>query len=169
MLRRTLFALLGLSLGLTGCRSSGLDYPMGRVGADPLRDVTTLGWLAGSWAEEGKGFRWEEHWTAPAGGTMVGMARMVQDGATAFTEALRIEQRQDGIVYVATPSNQPTTEFLLVEHTGWQAVFSNPAHKTPSTIGYRLQPDGSLMAWIENEVDGQIQREFFPKTRAALP
>ena len=99
---------------------------------------------------------------------MIAMARMVQRGQTMFTEAIRIEARDDGIYYVVTPSNQSETEFKLVEHAGWQALFVSETNRTPHTIGYRLQPDGSLFAWTENEQDGREWKEFFPKQPSVL-
>lgn len=37
--------------------------------------IQDVAWLAGSWVHETAGSRAEEHWMAPAGGTMSGMAR----------------------------------------------------------------------------------------------
>ena len=149
--------LTGLALSVA-CATPPPPLPTAR----PLRDVESLAWLAGSWAREGDRSRWEEHWTVPAGGTMVGMARMVRDGVTAFTESLLIEEREDGIYYGARPSNQPEAAYKLIINDAGRAVFTNPEHALPHTIGYDLAPDGSLMAWIENERDGETWREHFP-------
>ena len=49
--------------------------------------VESLRWLAGCWsrtdAEAGSG----EQWTAPAGGTMLGVSRTVRDGRTVEYES----------------------------------------------------------------------------------
>ena len=37
-------------------------------------------WLAGHWRIEQAGGQVDEHWMAPAGGLMMGMARNIQDG-----------------------------------------------------------------------------------------
>ncbi len=131
-------------------------------GHDSLTAIDSLAWLAGSWADAGEDWRWEEHWMAPGGGTMIGMSRMVQRGATSFTEGLRLEQRADGIYYIVRPSEQTTSEYRLVEHAGRQAVFVSASNRTPHTLGYRLLPNGGLMAWTENEQGGREWKEFFP-------
>jgi hypothetical protein len=121
--------------------------------------------MAGSWANVSPDGRWEEHWMAPLGGTMVGMSRLVAGGATIFTEAIRIETRQDGIFYVAHPSGQGEDSFRLTRLEAGLVAFTNPAHRSPHTIAYRLESDGSLLAWVENE-DGT--REEFPMRRSTL-
>ena len=162
----TLCAALVLIVCATSCAAT---YPTtSNSGGDPLRSVGTLAWLSGSWASSGSDWRWEEHWTIPAGGTLVGMSRMVQGGRTLFTESIRIEERGGRIVYVVQPSNAAAAEFLLVEHGGWQAVFQNPDHPSPHTIGYRLQPDGTLLGWTVSNNGSVDEKEFFPKSPASL-
>ena len=58
---------------MLGC---GLDMDR-RPAADA--SVEDLGWMTGSWAVTGKALT-EEHWTAPVGGTMMGVGRTIKDG-----------------------------------------------------------------------------------------
>ncbi len=85
-----------------------------------------------------------------------------------FVESGCIEERNGRIVYVVKPSHLPPAEFMLVEHGAWQALFSNPANAVPHTIGYRLQPDGSLLGWTVSQRDGVDEKEFFPKEPSSL-
>src|SRR5687767_12522141 len=72
--------------------------------AEPARSIADLVWIAGDWqTAPSPGRQVEEHWTKPAGGTMIGMGRTIAGGKTAEFEYLRLEQRADAIYYVAHP------------------------------------------------------------------
>lgn len=104
-----------------------------------------LAWLSGGW--EGGGF--EEHWMKPAGGTMIGMGRMVQEGATVFIEFLKIEESEGSIYYRATVEGQPEASFKLAKLGKNEVVFENPEHDFPQRIIYRQPKAGELHARIE--------------------
>ena len=114
-------------------------------------DIAELSWISGDWqTAPGGRAQIEEHWTQPVGGSMLGMGRTVSGGKTAEFEFLRIEQRDDGIYYVAQPNGQcPATDFKLTRATGQQAVFENPAHDIPKRIIYKKLGDDSLTATID--------------------
>lgn len=113
--------------------------------------LTDLAWMAGAWQTEPGGRRQiEEHWTAAAGATMLGMSRTVAGEKTVEFEYLRIEQRADGIYYVAHPQARcPGTDFKLTRATANEAVFENPLHDFPKRIIYRKTADDSLTASID--------------------
>jgi hypothetical protein len=121
-----------------------------RSGAAPT-DLSELSWMAGDWqTAPGGRAQVEEHWTMPAGGTMIGMGRTVVGKKTAEFEFLRIEQRGDDIFYVAHPNAQcPQTDFKLTRLTGQEVVFENPKHDFPKRIMYRKNSDGSLVATVD--------------------
>jgi hypothetical protein len=110
---------------------------------------------------ETDGGRTEEHWTQPAGGTMLGVGRTVKQGRTLFFEFLRLEEREDGVYYVALIQGQPEVGFKLVRCEGEDAVFENLEHDYPQRILYRKNADGSLTARIEGPRDGKIVGEDF--------
>jgi len=114
-------------------------------------NISDLAWLSGDWqTAPGGRARIEEHWTVPAGGTMIGMGRTVVGGKTAEFEFLRIEQRGDDIYYVAIPNARcPQTDFKLTRLSGQEVVFENPAHDYPKRVMYRKNSDGSLVASID--------------------
>jgi hypothetical protein len=106
--------------------------------------LTDVSWIAGSWQTAPGGRRQiEEHWTAAAGGSMMGVSRTVSGDKTVEFEYLRIEQRADGIYYVAHPKARcPGTDFKLTRATATEAVFENPQHDFPKRIIYRKTDDG---------------------------
>ncbi len=113
--------------------------------------ISELAWISGDWqtAAGGKA-QIEEHWMAPAGGSMIGMGRTIAGGKTVEFEYLRIEQRGDEIYYVASPKGRcPGTDFKLTRLAGQEATFENPQHDFPKRIIYRKNSDGSLTASID--------------------
>jgi hypothetical protein len=119
------------------------------AGAPPK--IVELGWMSGDWQTAAGGrAQIEEHWTLPAGGTMIGVGRTIAGDKTVEFEFLRIEQRGDDIFYVANPNAQcPQTDFKLTSLTGQQAIFENPEHDYPKRVIYRKKSDGSLVASID--------------------
>jgi hypothetical protein len=117
----------------------------------PAHTVSELSWLSGDWQTAAGGrSQTDEHWTAPLGGSMMGLSRTVAGGRTYEFEYLRIEQRPDGIYYVAHPKARcPGTDFKLTRLTTTEAVFENPSHDFPKRITYRKSVDGSLVASVD--------------------
>lgn len=119
--------------------------------------LEALAWMVGSWGGRAAEVDAEEHWIAPKAGTMLGLHRDVSEGRTVFFEYLRIEVRDDGIFYVASPKGRSGVSFRLVEHTDQRVVFENPDHDFPQRILYWLAEDGALNARIEGLRDGRYQ------------
>jgi len=69
--------------------------------------------MTGHWAATVGDVHMEEAWIGPEGGVMLGVHRDVRVGGTAFFEYLRIEERADGLVYIASRMGRGTTEFAL--------------------------------------------------------
>jgi hypothetical protein len=81
---------------------------------------------------------------------MMGMSRTVAGDMTVEFEYLRIEQRGDGLYYVAHPKARcPGTDFKLTRASATEAVFENPQHDFPKRIIYRKGADDSLTASID--------------------
>ena len=126
-----------------------------------VSDISELSWISGDWqSPPGGRAQTEEHWTLPAGGSMLGMSRTVAGARTAEFEFLRIEQRDDGIYYVAQPKGRcPATDFKLTRVTAEEAVFENPTHDFPKRIIYR-KPDGDTLTAIIDAGEGTKQMTF---------
>ena len=116
------------------------------------RSISELAWITGDWqTAPGGRAQIEEHWTAVAGASMMGVSRTVVGDRTAEFEYLRIEQRADGnIYYVAHPKARcPGTDFKLTRASATEAVFENPEHDFPKRIIYRKTGDDALTASID--------------------
>ena len=113
--------------------------------------LADISWIAGDWQiASGGRAQIEEHWTTAAGGTMMGMSRTVAGEKAVEFEYLRIEERADGIYYVAHPKARcPGTDFKLTKASATEAVFENPQHDFPKRIIYRKTGDASLTASID--------------------
>lgn len=149
-LLRILFAILLTSILVPAgpVHTSG-QTPTTAIAA--LHTISDLAWIAGDWQTAPAGrAQIEEHWTQPAGGSMLGMGRTVAGGRTVEFEYLRLEQRADGIYYVAHPKARcPGTDFKLTRLTTTEAVFENPQHDFPKRVIYKRTAEGSLVASID--------------------
>jgi uncharacterized protein DUF6265 len=113
--------------------------------------LADVAWISGRWESEAGGKRQtEEHWTQVAGASMLGMSRTVAGDKTVEFEYLRIEQRADGVYYVAHPKARCSgTDFKLTRASATEAVFENPQHDFPKRIIYRKGADDSLTASVD--------------------
>lgn len=132
--------------------------------------VDQLQWLAGCWSYVGREAGSGEVWSSPAGGTMLGTARVVREGETVSHEFLMIRESKDGgLEYVAHPSGQETTVFHLEKVASRRLVFANPGHDFPQRLIYHLRSDGVLAARIEGVVSGEERAIDFPMERSDCP
>ena len=137
---------MGVILGLSLSVASGGD----------LRPLQGMAFLAGHWFGTAGQVEMEEVWTAPKGGVMLGLHRDVAPGKPAFFEYLRIEERGEAVVYVASPRGAGATDFVLVSLDEGEVVFENLDHDFPQRIIYQREGN-RLMARIEGEVDGKLE------------
>ncbi len=130
--------------------------------------IDELAWLSGCWAatnqEDGSG----EYWMPPAGGTMLGVSRMISDGQTVAFEFIRIVATDDGgLVFIASPSGQNTTGFALVSVNDHEVIFENPDHDFPQRIVYRLLSEEELLGRVEGTINGSERAIDFPMQKIA--
>ena len=124
--------------------------------APPPVSLTSLAWMAGSWEMNRGGACIEEHWTRPAGGTLIGTSRTVAGGETRSFEFMRIESRSDGVFFVAQPGGRPAVDFRMASNSGSEIVFLNPGHADHlKRIIYRRSGINELTARIEGEDAGK--------------
>ncbi len=127
--------------------------------------ITNVAWIAGCWELTRNGRHVVEQWTAPEGGSMLGLSRTVDGGRTREWEFLMIREGARGLEYVARPSGQPEATFTSTTVASGQIVFENPAHDFPKKISYRRSGD-ALTAAVEGPMNGAARRIEFPYTRA---
>lgn len=145
----------------------GIAWALLALGAPAAADgLEALSFLAGAWSGESGDLRMEEVWTAPAGGTLLGLHRDVARGRTVSWEFLRIDEKDGAITYWASPRGAAPTPFRLVESGANRAVFENQEHDFPQRILYWLDAEGRLRARIEGPADGKEKAMEWVWTRA---
>lgn len=126
-----------------------------------------IAWLAGDWQTTDGKRCIEEHWTAPASDTMIGMGRTREGERTVSFEFLRIEARADGVYYVAQPGGRPPVEFKLASALGPELVFVNPGHADHlKRIVYRRLDNDRVSARIEGQDGGRAFAADFAYRRS---
>lgn len=134
---------------------------------DPVPGIDTLDWMGGYWEAEYEGVAMEEVWLEPRGGMMLGQHRDTRSGGRTFFEYLRIEERPDGLVYLASPLGRPALEFRLAKQSEQGVVFENPDHDFPQQIEYWLDPDGRLQARVASIDQAKEATEWVFERRTA--
>ncbi len=130
----------------------GVPDGRARTRFDAAQDaLESVAFIAGVWEREEDETWHQEVWSAPRGDRMVGHAHLVRGGRTSFTEALEIRVLAGVVIYVATPEDQATTVFPLVESAPGYARFEAPEHDFPRVIEYRLDGDGALLVRLLGE------------------
>ncbi|MCW5940588.1 MAG: hypothetical protein KIS66_00055 [Fimbriimonadaceae bacterium] len=117
-------------------------WPGAAPKVNPL--IEDLKWMAGSWVGRAFGGRMEEHWTAPAGGTMFGLNRVVSDGETTSREWISIETVDGGLAMRVRPGGfegTRTVAFELSKTEGTRAEFERPDNDFPARIVYARAGD----------------------------
>jgi len=125
--------------------------------------------MSGCWAFSKGDRQTEEFWTKPAGGTMLGLGRLIDAGKTVFTEYGQIRE-EDGVLtmFVQLRLAQSTTAFRLTSLSADGAVFTSDL-EYPKRLVYRKLPDGSLFARTEGTQNGKEKSEPYPYRRVTCP
>jgi hypothetical protein len=131
------------------------------------RSISDLQWLAGCWESARPTGRLVESWSGPVNGVMAGVGMSIRDTTRRVNERLRLFYRGDTLVYEASPSRQPMTEFKATRISADELVFEDPTHDFPQKISYRRSGADSLLARIEGDKAGQRQPIDYRYKRAA--
>jgi hypothetical protein len=133
------------------------------IGAvEPPTKLDSVSWLVGRWqSPAGERVLSEEHWSAPAGGAMMGMFRLVSGGKPGVYESLLLEEEADGIWMrlrhfqpQMVAREQEPIKLKLTSSANEKLVFENPDNSQPKRIIYTLVGD-DLFATVETERDGK--------------
>lgn len=109
----------------------------------------SLHWLAGYWTSVEEDDIIEEIWLAPRDSVMPGLHRDTNSRDKAQFEYLRIEIKNDQLIYFASPGGKKTTAFYLSAFSQTHIVFENMKHDFPQRITYRLAEKNQLHVVIE--------------------
>jgi hypothetical protein len=140
--------------------------PLIAVADDEQAKAPTLAdaaWLAGSWkSAPGERTSFEEHWTAPAAGGMVGMFRMYSGERPIIFEFLMLEQESEGAILRLqhyrpgmVHADPVPIRMRMITAEPKKVVFENSEHDRPKRISYVLNDDGELSAIVETARENQ--------------
>jgi len=131
----------------------------------PAAEISDVSWLSGCWASDGGEPGSGEQWTSPAGGSMLAVSRTVRNNKTTAFEFVRIVETEDGgLLYIALPSGQTLTTFVMVSLSADEVVFENPDHDFPQRVAYQRLSADRLVGRIEGTNNGEQRRIEFPMT-----
>jgi hypothetical protein len=173
----TLRALLvAMGLALPGAMAAAETIEPTRVLEQPAADrrpsgpLAPLAWLEGCWRGIANDREFREHWLPLRGDLLVGASHTVHGGKTQSYEYLRIENRADGIYYVALPAQAAETAWKLekTETDDGRTTFTfvNPAVEFPRQIAYRRDLEGWLYATLDGQVKAAAKQVIYPMRRA---
>jgi hypothetical protein len=131
--------------------------------------IQRIAWFQGCWRMSAPGRVIEENWTAPRGGSLLGVSRTVRGDSLVEYEFVVVREDSGTVTYQARPSGQTGATFRARTLTDSSVVFENPAHDFPQRIGYRRVGHDSLVAWIEGTIRGSPRRREFPYARVGCP
>jgi hypothetical protein len=129
-------------------------------------DVKDLAWMSGAWECSIWGGTFQERWSEPAGGTMIGSGRLIAEGKTQFMEFMSVEPNKEGklVMWMLLGSPSEGTKkgvpFTMTSSTKTEAVFENPKNDFPSKIMYKRSGD-MLKCRIEGMQGGKPSHEDF--------
>ncbi len=119
-----------------------------------------LSWLTGKWLGQKDGWQIEEHWSTPAGPSMMGMFRCYNETAVRFYELLAIEKTSSGLVmrikhfsegFKGWEEKEESTNLWLVELGPNRAIFSKEKATPAKWLIYSLAGEDELHAHFEEE------------------
>ena len=93
-------ATLGLLVvpGLAQEKLTERTMKLGPDGKSPPATIADMAWLAGHWTGDALGGVSEEIWSAPQGGSMMGMYRLIRNGKPVFYELCTIVEENGSLV-----------------------------------------------------------------------
>jgi hypothetical protein len=144
----------------------------------PLQTATAadLAWLTGIWLGDRAGDLIEEHWSAPAGGAIMGMFRWLRAGQVRFYELLTIEPEDGALIFRIKhfhpglrgwEEKDESVSLVLVHLQPGEAVFAKRDSPAPRWMVYRQPDPDTLVAFFETAENTPTEAEVFRYTRQA--
>ena len=121
--------------------------------------LADLSVMAGCWElrDDSKNLLISEQWMSPAGTSILGMGRTVKGGKTTDWEFMRVEQRQDGLFFVARPkANSEETAFKLISSLRGRRIRKQTARFSAKSDLHRdgLDSDRPRRRRIRRKIEG---------------
>lgn len=115
----------------------------------PAATIDDVAWLAGSWAFEGLGGTGDEMWTEPAGGSMLGLFRLLQDGKPAFYELGTLDEVDGSLVLRIKHFNPDMSGWEeKAETVDFPLVAMSPEELAFEGLTFRRQGEDEFVAFL---------------------
>ncbi|HKW81254.1 MAG TPA: DUF6265 family protein [Casimicrobiaceae bacterium] len=154
-----------------GAAATGKPAPNAAQSAS-IGPLAPLAWLSGCWGGNVNQRDFREEWLPLTGDKLIGVSQTAMKGKTVDFEYLRLEQRPEGIFYVAASWGGKETAFRLQAETTAKDgdevfTFANatPGVDYPQRIVYRRGSEGWLYATVEGKVRGADKQVIYPMRR----
>ncbi|MEM8485311.1 MAG: DUF6265 family protein [Bacteroidota bacterium] len=110
----TLLALLLLHAPTAAAQSQKTAHTLNldKDSTSPAASINQIAWIAGHWNGEAFGGQIEEIWSAPAGGAMMGMFRLIQGDEVGFYELMTLLEEAGSLAFRLKHFNK--------DLTGWE-------------------------------------------------
>jgi hypothetical protein len=136
----------------------------------PIADIHALAWMTGSWSGLLDGELVDEHWSAPAGGMMMGMFRWLKNERVYYYELLVIEPASNGLVLRLKHFDSGlngweekgmAVAYPLVHASEREATFERGGSFRSTRFVYRRVSDNELLVTThDRKGDGIVTCEF---------
>lgn len=131
--------------------------------------LDTISWILGFWEMSTPEGTVTESWIRTSDSTYSGIGKfMDSSGKVASTEEILIVLRDGKLLYIPVVSNQNSGKPIIFSESQLSdsaIVFENEAHDFPQRITYNKPAEGTMLAFIEGDINGEQQRIDFPYTK----
>ena len=165
-----------LACGVLLLRAGSVTMQGQSAPAPPKATVDQLAWVAGAWTATLGDRTVEQHWSAPAAGSIIAMYRSIRGGKATLYELLAMENEGDGVVLrikhfapgaglVSQEAKDESMNHTLVKIEERTAVFEGGAAGNPVRITFRSPDAATLNITVERQREGKPVSTEFKYTR----
>ncbi|MFM2213669.1 MAG: hypothetical protein RL427_932 [Bacteroidota bacterium] len=155
---KTSIAVLSLFLLVSCQKKSDTNY----------EKLNKMSWLKGRWEQKLPEGLLVENWKSENDSTFSGETYFIISKDTLHYEDLKLVQKEDKLIYVATvkgQNNDQPVEFKLTSDNDKTFDFENPTHDYPQKITYTQVNASQIKATISGKQQGKSSQESFIMSR----
>ncbi len=175
ILRAVVFGAAVVSTGAVANGQAPAAPPASPTAAPAKATVDQLAWVKGAWTGKLGERTVEQHWSAPASGSIIAMYRSIQNNRPTLYELLAIEQQGDNVVLrikhfspgaglVGQEAKDQSIDHTLVQIEGRTAVFEGSG-PSPTRITFTNPDTDTLNITVARQREGKPVATEFKYTR----
>ncbi|HYD23016.1 MAG TPA: DUF6265 family protein [Flavipsychrobacter sp.] len=139
------------------------------TGKNESTKLDRIDWVLGYWEMSSPQGTVTESWIRTNDTVFSGIGKfMDSSGKMLTTEEIIIVLRNGELLYIPTVSEQNNGQPVIFRETSFSdtmIAFENKGHDFPQRIVYVKQNEGSMLAYIEGEVNGEQMKIEYPYTK----